>query len=137
MDQFPAEESRIIRELQRRIERLETLVGQVKGTPVTQTSGPLFIPDGTPSTPSGGAYLFSEGGVFKWRSSGGTTYSGIPPTVPKASFVSDPNPISAGGAPGAYSSAHSEALRTDITHLRTKYIALRDALVSAPLMFPV
>lgn len=136
-DQMPGSDSRIMRDLERRIEVLEAQVRQVRGVPVTQASTAFFVPDSSPSTPSGGVYLYASGGTFRWRSSSGADYSGIPPTVPKAGFVSDPNPLTAGSAPGSYSSSHSAALRADIDQVRTKLIALRTALVASGLMWSV
>lgn len=62
---------RLLQELMQRVAALEARERQRTGVPVTQSSGPLFIPDGTPTTPAGGAYLYSSGGVLFQRTSGG------------------------------------------------------------------
>lgn len=62
---------RLLQELMQRVAALEARERQRTGIPVTQSSGPLFIPDGTPTTPAGGAYLYSSGGVLFQRTSGG------------------------------------------------------------------
>lgn len=43
-------------------------------TAIVLNEGYVFIPDGTsiPTDPSGGGYLFSEGGALKWRGSSGS-----------------------------------------------------------------
>lgn len=134
-DEFPGSDSRIVRDLERRIEALEAQVRQVRGVPVTRTSGPLYIPNGSPSTPSGGFVLYSSGGEGRWVSSSGVDKP-LTPAVPKAAWVSDPNPMGAGSAPGSYNQTYVQNLRNDTDQVRTKWVALRDSLIAAGLMFP-
>ncbi|MFI6813783.1 hypothetical protein ACIBG7_15285 [Nonomuraea sp. NPDC050328] len=125
---------RMLQELSTRMSRVEQLLGQRPGVPVTKTSGPLFLPNGVPSTPSGGIYLFASGGDFWWRSSDGSEYSGIPPEVPSAGAVFDPVGYNVSNAPGSYSSSHSQALVDGLFSVGNRLVATLDALKSAGLM---
>ncbi|MFD0883560.1 hypothetical protein ACFQ08_03165 [Streptosporangium algeriense] len=136
MDQFPAEQGRDIRALERRIEALEALVREVKGVPVRRASGPFFLPNASsPTTPSGGVVFYSSGGSARWIDSFGMDRSLIPPPFPKGSSVSDPPPMTAFSAPASYNPIHSQSLRDDIAAVRAKLIELITSLEDGGLIF--
>ncbi|MFI6814418.1 hypothetical protein ACIBG7_18550 [Nonomuraea sp. NPDC050328] len=80
---------RYVQALSARVAAVEARERQRPGIPVTQASGPLLIPPGTPSTPPSGFYLYASGSEARWRSASGADYSLVPPTIPQGSAVSD------------------------------------------------
>lgn len=135
MDQFPAEQGRDIRALERRIEALEKLVREVRGVPVTQASTAFFLPNvSVPPTPTGGIVLYSLSGSGRWIDSSGTDRSLVPPSVPKGTSVSDPS-VSLTSAPGSYSQSHIQSVVNDVGAVKNALVALITSLENADLIF--
>ncbi|MEU4332320.1 hypothetical protein [Nonomuraea dietziae] len=87
--QFGTDLMTIIRDLTRRLEKLEAGQRAGPGLNVGQASGPFLVPStSTPSTPGSGAYLYTSGSTLRWRSTSGD-YSLIP--TPPPSPASAPN----------------------------------------------
>lgn len=100
-----------------------------KRQPITKASAGWELPSrSTPSPPASGAHLYASGSTLRWRSSNGSDYSLIPPTVPQGVAVDNPDAMSAGSAPGSYNQAYVQALRDDIAEVRAQLIALLDSL---------
>lgn len=135
MDQFPDDQYRMIRQLQRDVERLFNLVGQTKGVPVTQASTAFFLPNvSVPPTPTGGIVLYSLSGSGRWIDSSGTDRSLVPPSVPKGTSVSDPS-VSLTSAPGSYSQSHIQSVVNDVGAVKNALVALITSLENADLIF--
>lgn len=118
--------------------RLDQLFASIQNrAPMTQASQGLILPNrSTPSNPPSGVYIFAQGGEFYVRTSGGGTRGIIPPDPPQGVGVSDPSIITAGTAPGAYSAAHSQALRDDLVALRATVLELIQSLRGGDIIAP-
>lgn len=111
----------IVKDLERRIAELERLVRNVPGAPVTQTTGPLFVPNAsTPATPSGGIRIYAVGGTFRVIQSNGV--------VREISFTPAANvivgTISAPAAPGSYNSTWGQTIRDDLVTVNNALVGL-------------
>jgi hypothetical protein len=127
VDQFPMDQNRIIQDLARRVAALEAQAGQAQGLQITKASAAFLIPEtSTPATPSSGAYLYvTAGGEARWRSTTGDRSMG----APQAAYVAHaPNMTAGATAPGTYSPAYAEALRTDIFNVRATLAEEMNAL---------
>ncbi|MFB4276031.1 hypothetical protein ACBJ59_12105 [Nonomuraea sp. MTCD27] len=65
LDQFPDNQNRIVRDLERRIEQLEAQVKNRPGAAVSRASGSFFLPDGAVSGQAGGMTMGGSGGQFR------------------------------------------------------------------------
>jgi hypothetical protein len=117
-DPFPADQNRIIKALERRIEALEAQVRQRPGAPVTKATAPFTIPGAAPSTPASGVQIGVSGGKIVFQHADGSTETipelnlnlpGAAPTYP-ASF-SSPATVS-----GTVQDTHYNLLRSDIVN---------------------
>lgn len=111
-DQYPGALERTLRDIERRLQRLEASQKAGRGLNIGQASGAFLLPNSpTPGTPQGGAYLYSSGGQVRWRDSSGVDHAlpGSASTAPTwpGSFTS---PATISSAPTA---AHYNALRSD------------------------
>ncbi|WP_067184651.1 hypothetical protein [Microtetraspora niveoalba] len=127
-DQFPVKQGRIIRAMQRDIERLSTLAKTVAPTPVTKSSGAFHVPStAAPDAPASGFKIYSDGGNFRIRNSNGTV-RGFP-----GSNVFDHSMTSStiGSAPTA---SDYNRLRTDVANLSQTVNNLLSSLRSVGLI---
>ncbi|GAA3441073.1 hypothetical protein [Planomonospora venezuelensis] len=129
MSQFGADQTRIIQDLIRRVEKLEAAQRSGPGMTIGQASSEFTLPDvGAPATPSGGAVLYSSAGSLRWKDSSGTDRSLI---FQQAAAVDDPDAITALTAPASYNQSHSQSIVTDLNNLQDKVteilVALRNA----------
>ncbi|MFB4285715.1 hypothetical protein ACBJ59_61385 [Nonomuraea sp. MTCD27] len=65
IDQFPAGNPEILRDLARRIAALEAKLGVQQAVEVSKASGPFFLPNGTPTLQSGGLVIGASGTQFQ------------------------------------------------------------------------
>jgi hypothetical protein len=126
-DAYGSTEVRIIAALERRIEDLEAQVRNRPGAPVTQASGPLFLPNSaTPDVPSGGVKVYAAGGDLRVIDSGGTVKQipdpGAPVDTP-TSYLSN--------APASYNQAWAQNLALTADELYLSYVALLGSLRTA------
>lgn len=113
----------IIRDLTRRLEKLEATQRAGPGATIGQASGPFLVPStSTPSTPGSGSYLYTSGSELRWRSTAGD-YSLIPPDPP--------SPVSAPDWPESFDSPASISIApsaSDYNKLRADAAGLHDDL---------
>ncbi|MFI7532566.1 hypothetical protein [Streptosporangium sp. NPDC049376] len=123
LDPYPLDQTRIIKDLERRVEQLEALLRRTTGTPVTQASSEFFIPDSpsTPDVPTGGIVLYSSSGAAWWRSGTGTTRPLTPPQIPA---TSNPAAFIVGSAPSSYNSGWGGDMRAALLDLHTTVTTL-------------
>jgi hypothetical protein len=124
--QFGSDLTTILRDLTRRIEKIEASLRAGPGLSIGQASGPFLLPSGaTPATPGSGAYFYVDGAnVARWRSTAGD-YSLVPP--------SPPSPASAPNWPESFSSPASivnPPTASDYNLLRSDCAGLHDDLRS-------
>jgi hypothetical protein len=125
IDPFPGEQGRIIRQLQKDVERLNSLAGVQQPLPVTQASAAFLVPaTATPATPGSGAILYVEGNELRWRSTAGdfaarTDIDGV-----------DDADWTLFNAPPSYDQAHIQTIIDTLESLRISYQALLAALNS-------
>lgn len=126
-DQYGATDVRIIKALERRLEALEQQVRNVPGTPVTQASGPLFLPNsGTPATPTGGAKVYAAGGELRVIESNGTVK-----TIPDVgAAVANPDEFLS-NAPASYDQSWAQDLAATAQSLYNTDVALLSSLRTA------
>ncbi|MCG5220256.1 hypothetical protein [Streptosporangium sp. KLBMP 9127] len=130
VEQFGSDLTTIIRDLTRRIEKLESGQRAGPGLTIGQASGAFLLPSAaTPGTPAGGGYLFASGGTPYWKDSSGSAYplTPAPPVTPgpapqyPGSFDS---PATIGGTPTA---SNYNDLRADAAMLQ---VCLRSVIES-------
>lgn len=117
-------------------QRLDQLFASIQTrSPVTQASAGLIFPDqATPSAPASGGHLHANGSQPYWRNASGDI--ALIQNFPQGDAVSDPAAPTAGSAPGSYSAAHSEALRTSQQALYTTLNALVHSLRGEGIIAP-
>lgn len=129
-DQYGATDVRIIKALERRIEALEAQVRQVPGAPVTQASGPLFLPNSSePATPTGGVKMYAVGGSFRVIEDDGTVRQ-IPAQGAPAVF----DTFDLGNAPAAYSQTYAQQQSVGISNLFSGHTSLLASLRNAEII---
>ena len=122
-DPFPVDQNRIIKDLERRIEALEAQVRARPGTPITQASGPFYIPNSsTPDTPTGGVRLYAAGGGFRVIEDDGTVREIGDPFTPASNVIVDS--ITAPTAPGTYNSTWGQQIRNDLVSVNNGLVEL-------------
>ncbi|WP_431903606.1 hypothetical protein [Nonomuraea sp. bgisy101] len=125
-DEFGTDQTRIIRDLERRIEVLEAQARTRPGAPVTQASGPLFLPNSsTPATPSGGCAIYAVSGGFRVIDSSGTVRQ-----ITAGAAVSNPTLVM-GDAPGSYTTGYANTQSAAINELNNRLTALLTSLRNA------
>jgi hypothetical protein len=123
-DPYGATDIRVIKELERRITALEEQVRNVPGAPVTQASGPFFLPDtGAPATPSGGAILYASSGAAYAIDAGGNVRA----LSASGSAVPDPA-YNLTNATSGYIQGQAQTVVDTLDHLYTAFMALKAVL---------
>lgn len=128
MDNFPDDQSRLVRRLQRDVSDAQGSAG--RRPPLTKASAGWQIPNtGTPDPPADGGHLFVASDDPFWIDKDGIISPLKSPDFPQASPVASPPNMTAGAtAPGSYSTVYVEALREDIRALRETVFLLMTAL---------
>lgn len=117
-DVFPADQARIIRDLQDKVDQALTIAKTIPAIPITKASGPFVIPPGSPSPPqSGHVVLYAADGTLRVMNSSGQTFDLRPPEIP---FVQGP----AVDAPPVFNSPSNP--QQTVQALHAAYQALRD-----------
>lgn len=119
-DPYGTTDVRIIAALEQRIAALEKQVRTVTGAPVTQASGPLFLPNSSePATPAAGVKVYAAGGQMRVIESDGTV------RVFPLDFSSVPTPeVELSDAPGAYDSVWAQDLAASVSSMYQSYLVL-------------
>lgn len=121
MDKFPAEQQRILRDLEKRIARLEEIARTIAPIPITRASGNFDIPEGSPSAPESGVRLGASSGRLVVRGAGSSSM-----TLPLNNVSNPPNFSSPSVQSGEFASgAAYTALRADCAALHD---SLRDLM---------
>ncbi|WP_125633479.1 hypothetical protein [Nonomuraea sp. WAC 01424] len=116
-----------IRKLEREVRDLRSSLTNQAGA--TSASLGWHIPSGSlPTAPDDGGHLTTLGSEPYWTESSGAVYSLKNAPFPQGGFVAAPAAMTAGAAPGSYSSSHSNALVTDIAEVRLQLIRLLNSL---------
>ena len=134
LDPFPGNQSRIIRELERRMEALEAQARTRPGMEVGRASGPFLIPStATPPAPVSGGYLYFSGGTLRQR-----TPSGDRPVGGHGAAVPNPDSIDAPILSSGASVVGSDynTLRGDVVDLRSDLLDLLGSLRTGQVIDP-
>lgn len=119
-DPMGSDQVTIVKDLERRIAALETLVRTVTGAPVTKASSAFLLPNTAPAgTPASGIYLYVSGTTLRQRDSTGTDRA----VGNSAANVIVPG-ITAPDAPGGYSQAQAQAISDGLATTYNSLIAL-------------
>ncbi|MEV4246952.1 hypothetical protein AB0J63_26510 [Streptosporangium canum] len=119
--------------LERKVNDLFTSI-QNSGGFTTASQGLIFPDQATPAAPASGGHLHANGSQPYWRNASGDI--ALIQNFPQGDAVSDPASPTAGSAPGSYSAAHSEALRTSQQALYTTLLALVHSLRGEGIIAP-
>ncbi|MFF4989619.1 hypothetical protein ACFY19_20670 [Streptosporangium saharense] len=123
MSQFPADQTRIIQDLMRRVEKLEAQLRAGPGLTIGKASGAFNLPTTGAATPSSGANLIYDGSQVRYVDSSGTSRAlGVTQTTTPQYPVSFTSPATISGTPSA---SNYNALRADAAMLQ---VCLRDVI---------
>ncbi len=123
-DVYPSDLAARVEQLERTVAELQAALGQRQ--PLTSASQGWLLGNMSIPSVSDGVHIGSSGDEPFFATPSGTKRL---PNV--AVNVAAPSAISAGSAPGSYSSSHSQALVTDVTNLRTTLAATLSVLKTA------
>jgi hypothetical protein len=129
IDPYPVDQNRIIQALERRVAALEAQIRNRPGAPVTEASGPLFLPNSSPSTPAGGCKVYAVGGDFRVINSNGVVRQ-IPGT---GAAVGGPSYV-VGDAPSSYTPGYANTQSAAINDQNSVITALLASLRNADII---
>jgi hypothetical protein len=113
IDGFELDPNRILQALARRVAALEAQAGQGQALTIGQASGPFFLPNSSPGTPSGGCTVYAVGGELRVIQSNGSVRMIPAPAAPienQVSFTS--SDIGATPTAGQYNALRADAVAT-------------------------
>ncbi|MEV1199466.1 hypothetical protein [Microbispora rosea] len=130
VDKFPAEQQRIVKDLQDTVERLNTIARNVTPIKISKATGWFDLPDASPDEPGSGVRLYSSSGKLGVKNADGETLS-----IPIADVDNPANFSSPSSQTGDWASASAYTqLRADCARLHDTLRDLMNAMRSAGLM---
>jgi hypothetical protein len=134
LNPFPADQARIIRDIQRMAEEALTAAKRVAAVPITRAAGPFVLPNSAqPAIPRDACALYAVSGELRVIFSDGTVKEiPDPVTFTQAAFVASISGTP-GDAPSTYSQAYAQSLRNQMDEIRDYCHATRDTEIAAGL----
>ncbi|MEV4245219.1 hypothetical protein AB0J63_17610 [Streptosporangium canum] len=126
MDNFPDDQARVTRRLQRDVAQAQG--SAARRPPLLEASaGWIFTDRATPPTPATGkTHIYSQGGRL-WASSTAGAVPLLLPDFPQADYVPNPGSFIVSSAPGSYNPGWGQDLRDAVANLHSTVTAALNA----------